>query len=69
MSKFKILDDGLLINKVRASFGVIGVIYEARPNVTSDVSINNLIFSDEKLNEFNTNYKFKMEVEGCSKNI
>jgi len=31
-------DDGLLINKVRASFGVIGVIYEARPNVTSDVS-------------------------------
>ena len=31
-------DDGLLINKVRSSFGVIGVIYEARPNVTSDVS-------------------------------
>ena len=30
-------DDGLLINKVRASFAVIGVIYEASPNVTSDV--------------------------------
>ena len=31
-------DDGLLISKVRNPFGVIGVIYEARPNVTSDVS-------------------------------
>jgi len=31
-------DDGLNINKVRSPFGVIGVIYEARPNVTSDVS-------------------------------
>ena len=31
-------EDGLLISKVRNPFGVIGVIYEARPNVTSDVS-------------------------------
>ena len=31
-------DDGLKINKVRSPFGVIGIIYEARPNVTSDVS-------------------------------
>src|SRR6056300_467887 len=31
-------DEGLLITKVRNPFGVIGVIYEARPNVTSDVS-------------------------------
>ena len=31
-------DDGLSISKVRSPFGVIGVIYEARPNVTSDVS-------------------------------
>jgi len=31
-------DDGLSISKVRNPFGVIGVIYEARPNVTSDVS-------------------------------
>ena len=31
-------DEGLDIKKVRSPFGVIGVIYEARPNVTSDVS-------------------------------
>ena len=31
-------DDGLDIRKIRSPFGVIGVIYEARPNVTSDVS-------------------------------
>jgi len=31
-------EDGLKINKVRSPFGVIGIIYEARPNVTSDVS-------------------------------
>jgi glutamate-5-semialdehyde dehydrogenase len=31
-------DEGLFISKVRNPFGVIGVIYEARPNVTSDVS-------------------------------
>ena len=30
--------DGLKINKVRSPFGVIGIIYEARPNVTSDVT-------------------------------
>ena len=29
---------GLDIRKIRSPFGVIGVIYEARPNVTSDVS-------------------------------
>ena len=31
-------EEGLMISKVRNPFGVIGVIYEARPNVTSDVS-------------------------------
>ena len=31
-------DEGLHIQKIRSPFGVIGVIYEARPNVTSDVS-------------------------------
>ena len=31
-------DEGLHIRKIRSPFGVIGVIYEARPNVTSDVS-------------------------------
>ena len=31
-------DEGLDITKIRSPFGVIGVIYEARPNVTSDVS-------------------------------
>jgi len=30
--------EGLNIDKKRSPFGVIGVIYEARPNVTSDVS-------------------------------
>jgi len=30
--------EGLNINKVRSPFGVIGIIYEARPNVTSDVT-------------------------------
>ena len=30
--------EGLNIDKVRSPFGVIGIIYEARPNVTSDVS-------------------------------
>lgn len=33
----KIKDNGLLIRKVTVPFGVIGVIYEARPNVTFDV--------------------------------
>ncbi len=31
------LDNGLRLRRVSAPFGVIGVIYEARPNVTSDV--------------------------------
>jgi len=31
-------DERLHIRKIRSPFGVIGVIYEARPNVTSDVS-------------------------------
>ena len=31
-------DEGLDIKKIRSPFGVVGVIYEARPNVTSDVS-------------------------------
>ena len=31
-------DDGLKINKVRSPFGVIGIIYEARPNVTRCLS-------------------------------
>ena len=31
-------EEGLDIRKIRSPFGVIGVIYEARPNVTSDVS-------------------------------
>ena len=30
--------NGLKINKVTTSIGVIGIIYESRPNVTSDVS-------------------------------
>ncbi len=33
----KILDNGLQLQKVRVPLGVIGVIYEARPNVTFDV--------------------------------
>lgn len=31
------LDNGILLRKVRVPFGVVGVIYEARPNVTFDV--------------------------------
>ena len=31
-------DDGLTINKVSVPFGVIAVIYESRPNVTSDAA-------------------------------
>ncbi len=34
----RILDNGLDLRKVSVPFGVIGVIYEARPNVTFDVS-------------------------------
>ncbi|WP_443937173.1 glutamate-5-semialdehyde dehydrogenase [Pedobacter sp. MW01-1-1] len=33
----KILDNGLHITSVRVPLGVVGVIYEARPNVTADV--------------------------------
>lgn len=33
----KVMDNGLRISKVAVPFGVIGVIYEARPNVTFDV--------------------------------
>lgn len=32
-------DNGLLIKKTRIPFGVIGVVYESRPNVTVDVSV------------------------------
>ncbi|HEU5089838.1 MAG TPA: gamma-glutamyl-phosphate reductase, partial [Roseiflexaceae bacterium] len=32
------LDNGLRIHKRRVPFGVVGVIYEARPNVTADVA-------------------------------
>lgn len=31
--------NGLVINRVTMPIGVLGVIYEARPNVTSDVSV------------------------------
>lgn len=34
----KTRDDGLVINKVSVPFGVIAVIYESRPNVTSDAA-------------------------------
>nr|WP_199158207.1 glutamate-5-semialdehyde dehydrogenase [Pedobacter sp. ASV2] len=33
----KVLDNGLNLKKVRVPLGVVGVIYEARPNVTADV--------------------------------
>ncbi|MFZ5430977.1 MAG: glutamate-5-semialdehyde dehydrogenase [Bacteroidota bacterium] len=33
----KVMDNGLRISKITVPFGVIGVIYEARPNVTFDV--------------------------------
>lgn len=36
-SKQKTLDNGLRLKRVSVPFGVIGVIYEARPNVTFDV--------------------------------
>ena len=38
LSKWK-RPNGLIINRVSIPIGVLGVIYEARPNVTSDVSI------------------------------
>jgi len=38
VEKNSLSENGLSINKVRSPFGVVAVIYEARPNVTSDVS-------------------------------
>ena len=35
--KHRILDNGLILSRVSVPFGVIGVIYEARPNVSFDV--------------------------------
>jgi glutamate-5-semialdehyde dehydrogenase len=35
----KSLPNGLKLSKVRVPFGVIGVIYEARPNVTVDIAV------------------------------
>jgi glutamate-5-semialdehyde dehydrogenase len=35
----KSLPNGLKLSKVRVPFGVIGVIYEARPNVTIDIAV------------------------------
>ena len=32
------LDNGLVISKKRVAMGVIGIIYESRPNVTSDAA-------------------------------
>lgn len=32
------LDNGLVISKMRVAMGVIGIIYESRPNVTSDAA-------------------------------
>ncbi|MDR1689811.1 MAG: glutamate-5-semialdehyde dehydrogenase [Clostridiales bacterium] len=34
--KFKTLDNGLMVGKQRVPLGVVALIYEARPNVTSD---------------------------------
>lgn len=34
----KVLENGLEIQKVRVAMGVIGIIYESRPNVTSDAA-------------------------------
>ena len=34
----EVLDNGLEIHKVRVAMGVIGIIYESRPNVTSDAA-------------------------------
>ncbi|MBP5569502.1 MAG: glutamate-5-semialdehyde dehydrogenase [Prevotella sp.] len=37
VQKHKILENGLVLTRVSVPFGVIGVIYEARPNVSFDV--------------------------------
>ena len=34
----RILDNGLLVQKITVPLGVVGVIYESRPNVTIDVA-------------------------------
>ena len=34
----EVLENGLEIQKVRVAMGVIGIIYESRPNVTSDAA-------------------------------
>ena len=38
----KVMKNGLVIKKVSAPFGVVGVIYESRPNVTVDVVVLNI---------------------------
>lgn len=35
----KTRDDGLVIEKVRVPIGVIGIVYESRPNVTADAAV------------------------------
>jgi glutamate-5-semialdehyde dehydrogenase len=39
VEKEAVLKNGLLLKKVRAPLGVIGIIYEARPNVTIDAAV------------------------------
>ena len=34
----RVLDNGLRVSKMRAPLGLIGIIYESRPNVTSDAA-------------------------------
>ncbi len=38
MGDFKLLDNGLQLGKMRAPLGVVGMIYESRPNVTIDAA-------------------------------
>lgn len=38
MSDFKFLPSGIQVGKMRVPLGVIGIIYEARPNVTADAA-------------------------------
>ncbi|MDD5750177.1 MAG: glutamate-5-semialdehyde dehydrogenase [Candidatus Pacebacteria bacterium] len=38
----KTIENGLSVRKVSSAFGVVGVIYESRPNVTVDVAVLNL---------------------------
>jgi glutamate-5-semialdehyde dehydrogenase len=54
------LNNGLMLNKVRVPIGVIGIIYEARPNVTVDASVlclksGNAIILRGSSNILNTN--------------